>query len=283
MGRRSIIQRYGEKTLRDLAASGIFAREAAANLGVSYQGLTRTARHLGIKFERPGTGAQDSERSKEFKRRYLAGETLQQIGDVYGITRERVRQVLKRDHGITACDGGYSVIAAEKKRKRRAAQDAKYQEKYGCSYRQYLSILREERRMKREGHPVARLPRLAFCQQRGNAKRRGIPWELSLWDWWVIWQESGKWNRRGRQCGGFCMCRKGDVGPYAKDNVYIATVSENTSVANRRSDLPLGVAAKNGRYVARRKLKGKTYFIGAFETPEEAHIAFIRFRVGEAA
>jgi len=35
-------------------------------------------------------------REKLFAERYLAGETLQQIADDYGITRERVRQILRR-------------------------------------------------------------------------------------------------------------------------------------------------------------------------------------------
>lgn len=36
-----------------------------------------------------------SERNREFARRYLGGETLQAIGDDYGVTRERVRQILR--------------------------------------------------------------------------------------------------------------------------------------------------------------------------------------------
>lgn len=266
-----------------LAKAGLYGREIAAQVGVPYQTVMRYAREGGIKLARAGKGAQDVDRAEDFRKRYLSGETLQQIGDVYGVSRERVRQILKRDFGIKSSDGGYSVLAAEKKRQRRAAEDAKCQKKYGCSYRQYLSIVREELRLKREGSPAKRLPRMAFCQQRSNAKKRGIDWQLSLWDWWLIWQESGKWNRRGRRSGGFCMCRKGDVGPYSKDNVYIATFAENASVANKKSDLPMGVSRDRKRYVAQRMLNGKLHRIGSFDTPEEAHLAFIRFRGLQAA
>jgi hypothetical protein len=39
-------------------------------------------------------GPRDMKRASEMARRYLDGETLQQIGTSYGVTRERVRQVL---------------------------------------------------------------------------------------------------------------------------------------------------------------------------------------------
>lgn len=47
------------------------------------------------------------EREIEMTILYKEGKTLQEIGDLYGITRERVRQLLKR-HGITGSDGGLS-------------------------------------------------------------------------------------------------------------------------------------------------------------------------------
>ena len=40
--------------------------------------------------------------------RYKSGQTLAAIGIVYGITRERVRQILKKN-GITRMDGGQTI------------------------------------------------------------------------------------------------------------------------------------------------------------------------------
>lgn len=277
-------KRFDPSEFHRLARAGLFGREIAAQLGVTYQYVMIYARKSGTKLARPGTGSQNSERAEDFRKRYLAGQTLQQIADEYGVSRERVRQVLARDYGMSRSDGGKAAVAAENKRKRRAAQDEKCQRKHGCSYRQYLSIVREERRLRREGVPNYQLPRPAFSCQRSNAKARKIAWELTLWDWWVIWQQSGKWAKRGRGLGGYCMCRRGDQGPYSRDNVFIAPNTTNLSEANRKDSLPVGVMrAKSGRYVAKRRLKGRTYSLGTFDTPEEAHLAFVRFRGLEAA
>jgi hypothetical protein len=89
------------------------------------------------------------------------------------------------------------------------------QRAWGCSYSDYRSILAHKDQ-----------PNHAFSMQRKNAERRGIDWELSLSQWWKVWEQSGHWNERGRGAG-YCMCRLNDTGPYAIDNVYIATGIEN--------------------------------------------------------
>lgn len=63
--------------------------------------------------------------------------------------------------------------------------------------------------------------------QKGNAKRRGIPWELTYEEWLRIWQESGRLGERGPRLGCYVMARYGDKGPYKVGNVRIVTSSEN--------------------------------------------------------
>jgi hypothetical protein len=72
-----------------------------------------------------------------------------------------------------------------------------------------------------------------------TGQRLAIGWELNLWQWWSIWQRSGKWEQRGRGSR-YGMCRFNDTGPYASGNVYIATCVDNTKDywANRRSFQP---------------------------------------------
>lgn len=77
-------------------------------------------------------------------------------------------------------------------------------------------------------------PRGKFGVQKANAKRRGIPWELTFEEWWDIWQQSGQWPNRGQDSSQFCMARKHDLGPYSVDNVKIITMKANSRYTAKR-------------------------------------------------
>ncbi len=143
---------------------------------------------------------------------YSRGKTLQELGDEFGLTRERVRQIIARFGKI---EGGVTIRSRRKVALDEAKRDVHCLEKRGCTWKQYVAL----RAMRR--------PTRAFSQQRRNASDRGIRWELTLWEWWCIWKESGHWEERGRDGGAYVMCRFGDVGPYAVDNIYIATSNQN--------------------------------------------------------
>lgn len=202
-------------------------------------------------------------RSERMAALFRAGSTLSEIGVEYGITRERVRQLLKRDFGITRKDGG-GRLKAEKNRSLKAAKrDADCISRRGCTWDQYVEL----RRMRK--------PLAAFLRQKGNAGWRGIEWNLTLWQWWTIWQESGHWNERGRGQG-YVMCRVGDAGPYAVGNVFIAPARENTSKQPRKtSGLPMGVLKNKSGYAARRCIDGKSRYLGSYPSPEMAHAAYL--------
>lgn len=68
-------------------------------------------------------------------------------------------------------------------------------------------------------------PYRAFVDHRNRAVERGIGFELTFCEWWGYWKDC--YSKRGRGHDDLCMARKGDVGPYAKGNVYIATQREN--------------------------------------------------------
>lgn len=211
-----------------------------------------------------------SDRVLDMCARYRKGETLQQIGDAYGITRERVRQLIK-PHGLRAKNGGKRMRAEVRKLSREAKKDSQYLASHGCTFSQYKMLRLMGRSTSRDRSPLG-----AFGRQRQNAGYRGIGWELTVWQWWTIWQESGKWSQRGRGQG-YVMARKNDEGPYAVGNVFITSAIDNCSDApkKKKSDLPCGVSLKLGKFTAHRMLGGKTYYLGTHETPEAAHQAYL--------
>ncbi len=71
-----------------------------------------------------------------------------------------------------------------------------------------------------------------YTQQKSNAKQRGVEFLLTFEEWKAIWLESGRWDKRGRGRGKYCMCRIGDAGPYAAGNVFIALNEKNVSDGN---------------------------------------------------
>jgi hypothetical protein len=70
-----------------------------------------------------------------------------------------------------------------------------------------------------------------YTRQMWNAKRRDIKWDISFEKWSQIWEESGKWEERGRGPGGYVMARKDDTGAYSAENVEIQSLAQNRKAA----------------------------------------------------
>jgi hypothetical protein len=152
-------------------------------------------------------------RADRMGRLYRTGWTLEQIGQEYGVTRERVRQILRARTAVTSKDGGKAFQARVNRARRERERDRRCRAKWGCAWRAYKAIGLDAKR--------------AYHQQRMNAAARGILWEFTLWSWWQVWRSSGKWGQRGRKRGCYVMARVGDVGSYAPDNVRVVTCTEN--------------------------------------------------------
>lgn len=92
--------------LEDAIKADLTMREAAEKLGVSYSFVRVLSKRHGLvwpngreRFSGRPTGFEDSSRTNDIMARWDAGETLKSIGDDYGITRERVRQIVKKAGG----------------------------------------------------------------------------------------------------------------------------------------------------------------------------------------
>lgn len=71
-----------------------------------------------------------------------------------------------------------------------------------------------------------------YACHKGKAKHRDIPFNLTYEQWWDIWQQSGKWEQRGRGLGQYVMARYNDIGAYEVGNVHIIEASQNKMQGN---------------------------------------------------
>lgn len=278
MGRHNVINSY-DAIIRESAAAGLTVHEAAARIGVSVASLGHYGRKHGIKFRHGRTKSTIDPRAADMHSAYVAGKTLKEVAAGYGITRERVRQIITKYFGVCSDNGSAAVKAKKARAERLERLEASCMKKNGCTRAQLASVLLIQRRMVRDGAGVFQTPLYAFRTQRQNARTRGIEWQMTFWQWWTIWQKSGKWSRRGRSSGDFVMCRNGDAGPYSVENVHIAPAFSNVHESNNRSGLPVGVQqTKSGRYTAHRRFPGdkRPTQLGIFDTVDEARLAYLR-------
>lgn len=177
---------------------------------------------------------------------YKSGQTLEEIGAAFGVTRERVRQVVSKQFGVSSAEGGQAIKyflkvrdKLEKQSQEVASRNARDFANWGMTTEEIRAVSDLPRSNKH--HPLRK-----FNQQRTNAIKRGIEWGLTFKQWWGIWQESGFWDKRGKGAG-YCMARHGDSGGYAPENVYICTIGENFSDSYIAHPAAERVAKRNAR------------------------------------
>lgn len=145
------------------------------------------------------------QRREDMAAAFIAGSTMQEIADHYGITRQRVQVLLARE-GIKRESGGkflglclnYGFASASE---------------FNAAKRLYPACM------------------LRFKEHKRNADVRGIEFRFTLKQWLDEW--GSKWSERGRG-DGLVMCRFNDIGPYEPGNVYIATAAQNASDYQQR-------------------------------------------------
>lgn len=161
-----------------------------------------------------------AERNQRMAQMYQQGLTLQAIGDHFGMTRERIRQIMRME-GVSRQSGGQSLATTMKQERKKRARDQRSMARYGVDYETLLG-LRSEGLVQ------------AYRYHENSAKNRGIEFLLTLGEWVSIWRASGKIHLRGRGKGHYCMSRIRDDGPYAVGNVHIQSCVENSREATKK-------------------------------------------------
>lgn len=166
-------------------------------------------------------------KAKTMARMARKGRTLQEIGDLYGISRERVRQLIgdlvpREKRGI--------AITAKENRKRRNQEKCENttrwrtkscREIFGCTLEEYKKI---------NGGlaPRSRII-LKYVRKRQNVLNNlDDKWDLSLVDYYELWEKSGKRRSIGKTKDKYCLTRKDLTKGFTKDNCIITTKTKSS-------------------------------------------------------
>lgn len=163
----------------------------------------------------------NSARYFEVSTLYLSGFSSTEIAKKFGCSGQNIRQMLKR-MGLGSSVGGPWVKAKERAKERAAEVEARRLARWGLTKNELEQIAPNG-----TAHPDS--PMRVFWYKKRNADRFGVSWELSFAEWWKIWQDSGRWNERGR--GKYVMGRLKNDGPFSVENTVIMSQSE----ASKRS------------------------------------------------
>lgn len=282
----------------DLYVSGMTQAAVAAEFGITTGRVGQILRALGVRMR---TGGNKSERAPwapndrhiAIAEMYKAGATLREVGSKFGITSERARQLLRKLE-VDVLEGGRAIRIFKNTsskvaglRTKNERQEARIRATWGMSLDGYRAHVAEHGSSSIGSSPMGK-----YRQHKNNALKRGIAWNFTFADWWRVWQESGKWEQRGRVTGGtlgYVMARYGDGDtPYSPETVYICTQSQNSKdsyivspasvrFANNPNKLGAGrgwsICKRNKRnpYVAQFGRKN----LGSFPTPELARAAYL--------
>jgi hypothetical protein len=107
-----------------------------------------------------------------------------------------------------------------------------------------------------------------WFQHRAMARKRGIEFKLSFFQWYDWWLSNGIDKAEPSAWRGYntpAMGRKGDIGPYELGNIYLTTVGENLQYYH---------ATKSKKYKTIKPYKVLMTPLGEFKHVYEATKAF---------
>lgn len=145
------------------------------------------------------------ERNERIAQLYQEGLTLETIGQKYGLTRERIRQII-RTQGVSKTEGGAALARQRRIASKSQYKEAFYLKRFGHTKAEHLRLLQMDHKDLAAGVQMYRLRMYRFRQARSNL-RRTYGWTLTLAQWWAIWEASGLWHLHGRGAGLYGMVR----------------------------------------------------------------------------
>jgi len=158
----------------------------------------------------------NAKRNLAITRLYAGGRTLEEVGSRYGISRERVRQIL-RLLGVSVGDSLRHQRAQNKLRdvqRKHLDYMKRIERKYGMSYANFLRINKIVNGQRRR---IVDIYHYSRCSARRNKTR----WNLTFPQWHDIWKHSGKIDYIGRQEGEYILWRIDKTKGFILGNVRV--------------------------------------------------------------
>ena len=159
------------------------------------------------------------QRNESIVQLYQEGLTLAIVGQKFGITRERVRQILKCQE-VSKAEGGRAVALQHREVRKAQDKEALYLARFGHTAAEHRRLLQMDHESRKAGVPQEHLIMYRFRQARNNLQKH-YSWSLTLAQWWAIWEASGKWLLHGRGTGYYGMVRLDRSKGFEPGNVEI--------------------------------------------------------------
>lgn len=288
--------------IRACAASGLTRDETAHKLDLGYQTIVKHALANGIKFKRKKDSAAKGSRNAVICARYLKGEKQIDLANEFGISRERVRQIIERS-GLVSERKRHAdfiaIVAGTVSRKNLTLAEAAsmfgisrvnvytHCRIHGVTPASVTAEEREElnalalqvvsgksiRQASNCDHSKAEKLRRHLVNNGINARGR------SRWDDFSERKSLlEKWKFSGLSWEECAVKLSKHDGRKITGGALVAWCSRNMKhlISPRKaSGLPKGVTTSKGRFMAQISIGGRCRYIGTYDTPEEAHSAYL--------
>lgn len=170
-------------------------------------------------------------------REFRAGKTTTELKEEFGCTTQGIQRLLRKN-GLTRKDGGkHAQMAA---RKVTTSDHPKAMcDKYGCTKEQWDRLRAMDEDYKKT--PLAQFHTFKNNFQNINP---GVEFNMTMWEWWCIWEKSGMWGKHKRNPDGMhVMVQIDKAKPLTSDNAQIVQFGDHLRATRKtKKDKELEIA-----------------------------------------